>query len=202
MNFLYQHVSINLQDLAESVWTGEAISARVDTNTVLPRPNAWTLDGAAIATLCEILENKKPVMVVELGSGLSTLIIGSFLKKNGGKLISIDHDHDFASATRSYVSQNNLGDIVEIRVAPVAPLDGVSGDLWYRQSEFNDIDSIDFLLVDGPPKPIDPVIRRHALPMLFEKLSKNADILLDDTNREGELRIYRRLVFCLSCLGS
>ena len=51
---------------------------------------------------------------------------------------------------------------------------------------------IDLLVVDGPPGLLRPQARYPALPVLRERLSPGASILLDDTHRADEREIVRR----------
>ena len=192
INFLVKHVSNTASEISEFIWTARTVDAHVEKSIRLPRPNPWTLDGAAIATLCEVIHENQPSFVVELGSGLSTPIIGAAIREYGGKLLSIDHDPSFAAVTRSYITANGLQDRVEIRVAELKKVDSGSHALWYDKSLLADIDGIDFLLIDGPPKAVHPMIRQHALPFFFDKLSPAATLLLDDTNRSGEAKIIDR----------
>ena len=189
LNFLTKTVSESGDAISEMVWTAGTIDAHVDATISLPRPNGWTLDAAAIATLCQILENERPRVVVELGSGLSTPIIGAAMQNHGGRLISVDHDRTFAEATRSHINTNGLQDVVEIRIAELQEISSESRALWYDQSALTDIHEIDLLLIDGPPKPVDPMIRQHALPFFLNKLAPSATVILDDANRDGEKKI-------------
>jgi hypothetical protein len=49
--------------------------------------------------------------------------------------------------------------------------------------------NIDFLVVDGPPRKLQEKSRFPALPMLFENLSKESIIILDDSNRDNEKEV-------------
>lgn len=189
LNFITKSVSENGNAIAETVWTARTIDAHVDPTISLPRPNGWTLDGSAIATLCQVLESQKPRVVVELGSGLSTPIIAAAIRKYGGQLISIDHDQNFAKATQSYIIANGLQDVVEIRIAELKEVEPESCALWYDKAVLKDIPAIDLLVIDGPPKPVDPMIRQHALPFFVDKLSQNATVILDDADRDGERKM-------------
>src|SRR4051794_33189134 len=69
-------------------------------------PHCPPLDGwAAAADFCELLvrevATRRPEVVVELGSGVSTLAVAEALTASGhGGLLSVEHDPDFAAATR------------------------------------------------------------------------------------------------------
>ena len=122
----------------------------------------------------------KPRLVVELGSGVSTLIVA---KSGAKKIISMDNSEEFADKTRELLKAHSVRG-VEIRVAELAP--HVSGVDWYDTSKFNDLKRIDLLIVDGPPGSKNPNARKPALSELIGRLSPRAVIVIDDVNRDGE----------------
>ena len=67
-----------------------------------------------------------------------------------------------------------------------SPLKNYKNFKWYDLSYVENIDSIDMLVIDGPPIKIGRNARYPAIPLLLDKLSKNAIILLDDANRSNE----------------
>jgi predicted O-methyltransferase YrrM len=187
--YIVLHVNSFRTDALHQAWTVRTIDAWTDPRLIIPPPGPWTLDASAIATLARLVEQEKPGLVVELGSGLSTILTASILRKTGGRLVSIDHDATFAELTRGYLAANGLEDIVDLRVAPLAPVAGEPGALWYDPRLIADLQGIDLLFIDGPPKPVDPLIRRHALPHLAARLSPGAHVFLDDAERAGERAI-------------
>jgi len=86
--------------------------------------------------------------------------------------------------------------------------DAVVGDAawpWY------DLDAVpegpfDLLLVDGPPASVGPEARYPAVPLLLDRLAKDALVVLDDTRRPDERAIGERWAaefegFALESLG-
>ena len=66
----------------------------------------------------ETILSEKPKLVVELGSGISTILTGKALEKNGDwKLISIDNDDKYVKLTRKKIGLENLSDIVKVVTA-------------------------------------------------------------------------------------
>ncbi|HEX8549248.1 MAG TPA: class I SAM-dependent methyltransferase [Cytophagaceae bacterium] len=143
----------------------------------------------------QILADKSE-LIVECGPGTSTIYIGYLLKKLGkGKIISFDHDKVFADKTRELVKHHELSEFVEIRHAPLCEynLDGKNWK-WYSLHEQTINNEIDLLIVDGPPGNIQLMARYPALPVLFEKLSKNATIVIDDTKRADDRSAVHRWI--------
>ena len=57
---------------------------------------------------------------------------------------------------------------------------------WYNIDKLTTKDTIDLLIVDGPPVKTNQLARYPALPLLFSKLSKECIIILDDAARPSE----------------
>ncbi|MGE5567549.1 MAG: class I SAM-dependent methyltransferase [Rhodospirillales bacterium] len=139
---------------------------------------------------------KKPRLVVELGSGVSTLIAAYCLRRLGaGKVVSLEHDANYARSSRESVEAHGLQDLVTVRHAPLVPV-SLNGRSWtyYDPACFQDLSNIDLLIVDGPPARVQEMARCPALPLFLEKLSPGAVILVDDAGRADEsemLRLWR-----------
>ena len=150
----------------------------------------------AVTVLRQVIFNK-PQTIVELGSGITTLINGYALEKYNpdGKLISLDHDKDYAEITREEINQNGLNAFVDLSVAPLKDVK-VNGEQfrWYDLSGLPDKTKIDLLVVDGPPVKTIKFARYPALPLMDKYLSENCTIIIHDTNREEETGIVSRWV--------
>ncbi len=164
----------------------------------LPIGGGWALTGDSAALLAREALVRQPETILELGSGVSTLVLGQILKRNGrGRLLSVDHDPMWANQTRSYVAYLGLQDIVSVVDAPLKSLKAGNQSIeWYDipKGSLDDLGSIDLLLVDGPPQAKNnPAQARYpAFPMLRERLSPHALIFVDDVNRETESRMIEK----------
>lgn len=67
-----------------------------------------------------------------------------------------------------------------MRVAPIDPTTN-----WYEKSKLDELKEIDLLIIDGPPQSIG-ANARHPATYFLNKLSKQATVLIDDTNRDSE----------------
>lgn len=164
----------------------------------LPIGGGWALTGDSAAILAREALVRKPETILELGSGVSTLILGQILKKNGrGRLLSVDHDPMWANQTRRYVEFLGLQDVVTVVDAPLKRLAlGNQTVEWYDipQSSLDTLGTIDLLVVDGPPQDKDnPMQARYpAFPVLREHLSPHAVVFVDDANRATESTMVER----------
>jgi predicted O-methyltransferase YrrM len=166
---------------------------RMKPRSPMPSSGGWALDATAILTLLELVERVRPQLVLELGSGTSTIWLGYALERLGsGRLIAIDHLAAYAERTQENVRAHGLDAIIDVRTAPLvdSTLPGHETP-WYDHGVFADLMDIDLLFVDGPPKGTGPKARYPALAKLARQLSPTAAIALDDADRQDEKEVVQ-----------
>ena len=154
----------------------------------LPNLGSWKADTGLLTLLADHIEEQRPRLVVEFGTGASTLVIARALRKaGGGRLISFEQHADFVEATRAWLADYGLQ--ADLRAVPLtAAPEGWPG-LWYAHGPLPK--NIDLMLIDGPPWTIHP-LTRGAAATLFDRISPGGTILLDDAARPGERVVARR----------
>jgi predicted O-methyltransferase YrrM len=155
--------------------------------TPLPPMGEWAVSPDFARILVWVLQETRPRLVLELGSGASTVITGYVLSEAGiGCLISLDHEADYSEQTRHQLVLHDLQDLVTVVTAPLEPVK-VNGhrSRWYGAHATEDVGPIDLLVVDGPPS-VDRWSRYPALPILMEKLSDSATVVVDDYKRDRD----------------
>jgi predicted O-methyltransferase YrrM len=160
----------------------------------LPPMTGWAATPELSAFLLKAIQKYRPATIVEIGSGITTLISGYSLEKHNidGKIISLDHDPLFASKTEDEVKLHGLSDKVEIRVAPLEMVTIENEEwLWYSTDQIKFEKPIDLLVVDGPPVKTQKNARYPALPLLYDHLSEHAVVIMHDTNRSEETEIIK-----------
>lgn len=171
------------------------LQRRLLASTQLPPLRGWACSPDVLLRLHTHIIEAKPKVVVEFGSGASTLVIADALSQNGiGTLISIDHSEHYSAQTVTELKRSCLQRWVDIRVGALElwdeehlnPEGGSKPPLWYPRSILQDIESIDLIWVDGPPGNICPYSRYPALPSLSTQLSENIEVWMDDTIRQVE----------------
>jgi predicted O-methyltransferase YrrM len=166
-----------------AAWLGE----------LTPPLGTWAIE-PDFARLIAAELTRAPETVVECGSGTTTLLIGRLLKQNAhGRLVSLEHDRAFADRTRNLVRRAHLEDVCEVVWAPLRR-QLVRGETvtWYDPDRVGALsDSIDLLVVDGPPAVV-PWARWPALAVLAGALPSGGTVLLDDGRRADERRTARR----------
>jgi len=146
------------------------------------------------AYLAGLILDMRPRAVLELGSGVSSVIIGYCLRQaGGGTLLSLDHDADYAAQTQRWLCQHGLQDIVTVYHAPLTQVPVRTGvHQWYDLRAVGPLPSLDFVFVDGPPWSTQELARLPALPLLEQHLSEAAVIVVDDYKRGDEREMVRR----------
>ena len=154
----------------------------------LPNLGGWKADALFLNRIVDWIETLKPRTVVELGAGASTLVAAKALSRNGdGIVTSYDQHQPFVEATRTWLAEAGLyGDL---RHAPLAPQGSTWPGPWYELTDLPE--TIDLLIIDGPPWSLHPFVRGHA-EALFSRIVPGGVVLLDDAFRPGERVIAAR----------
>ena len=168
-----------------------AIYNLLDPALPLPSMAKWAGNPDFCALIAKQIISSKPDFVLEIGSGVSTIVAALSLKKvGGGTIMSVDHDDRFHLETKNELIIQGLSDIAHVHHGPLSQLDvGTDNYLWYDLSSLGTIPPIDLLIIDGPPGRLQRHSRYPALPLLFDKLSRNAVIILDDGRRKDEREV-------------
>ena len=141
-----------------------------------------------------LIREERPRRVLELGSGLSTLVMAYALEASGqGEMFALEDVAPHAAATRRLLAEHGLAERARVLDAPLRQWEWDGRQLpWYSLTNLPADAAFDFLLVDGPAGYLGPSIRYPALPLLQERLAQNARILVDDTNRPDERAMVER----------
>ena len=159
------------------------LSAMLPASDVLPATRGWAASPDLLVVLVDLVMTGRPALVVECGSGASTLWLALAMRRFGigGRIIALDHDPVFGGKTRDLLARHGVGDLAEVRDAPLESF-GLDGETysWYARRAWEDLAGIDLLFVDGPPAATGHQARYPALPLLSGSLSPAATIVLDD----------------------
>jgi predicted O-methyltransferase YrrM len=153
--------------------------ARLDFSPLTIKP--WKLE-----YLIELVENKPPRCVLELGSGVTTVVLAALADKHGFELLSLEH---YPGAVRDlHRLTDGMACAQHIRVqrcglARKRPVEGrryywFNADLEAYRGRF------DFVLIDAPMARLTG--RRGALPEIEPYLDADHRLVLDDSTRRHE----------------
>jgi predicted O-methyltransferase YrrM len=157
--------------------------------------SGWTLSPDVALSLAEHIARLRPRVVVECGSGTSTVVMASCLRAIGaGRVVALEDVPALAERAAALLALHGVADHATIVHAPIVRQD-VGGETWdwYRCEEaLRGIDAIDLLVVDGPSTVRDPLARYPALALLADRLAPRAVVILDDGKRAGERAVAAR----------
>jgi hypothetical protein len=153
------------------------------------------LDVYAIEFLWSSLMRERPSVLLECGSGISTLILAAYARKSCREwrrpvtVLSADQSRQFASETEGLLRKHSLDSYASVFEVPLnsdntydltaTALGGLLGQNGW-----------DWLLIDGPFGPAG--CRRQTLRDLAGFAHQNARWFLDDAFRDAELEILHR----------
>ena len=181
------------------------LSAVLPANDVLPATRGWAASPDLLMVLVDLVITERPSLVVECGSGASTLWLALAMRRFGidGRIIALDHDPVFGAKTRDLLARHNVSDMAEVRDAPLESFD-LDGETysWYARRAWEDLKGIDLLFVDGPPATTGHQARYPALPLLSGLLSPVATAVLDDLVVPDMQKVLRRWLDAYPDFGS
>ena len=164
-----------------SWWTRRTIQTR----RPLPLWETRMARPELLAAVWKFVVEERPCLALELGSGLSTLVIAYALEEVGeGEVISLEDHRGYAARTRRLLSEHGLSDYAQVLDAPLAAI-RIDGEkhYWYSTEGLPGDMAIDLLLIDGPGTSLAGVTRYPSLPVLRRFLAKDALVIVDDVDR-------------------
>lgn len=155
----------------------------------------WAITASFLDRLVREIYLREPSLIVECGSGSSTIVAAACLRDLGqGRVVSLDHDEHYAQRTRALLALHDLDEWATVVTAPLRPYT-LHGEewLWYDFDVSAHVDqSIDMLVVDGPPEATRPLARYPAVPLLAFQFADDVFVILDDGDRADEEVIAHR----------
>ena len=155
----------------------------LDLKAALPPTRGWAASPDLLLTLTSLVRKHKPKLVVELGSGASTIILS---RAGAVEIVAIEHDLEYLKSTQELLTEHQVSNVKLIHAPLIQKEILEESFMWYDSSKLQDLKEIDFLFIDGPPGSKNDAARFPAFPVLGSKLSKNAVVVIDDTKRSGE----------------
>jgi Methyltransferase domain len=155
---------------------------------------------AGLVAVCNDVVLNERRSIVELGSGVSTVMLARLLHRSAGagrrRLVAVEHDATWRRWVAGQLHEEGVDHDVVVLAAPLRPMraaDAAPG--WYDEAVLDQtIGAIDLLVVDGPPAfGAGLGLARHpALPKFRDRLAPGATVVLDDVERPGEQEVLRR----------
>ena len=181
----------------------QQIEATVNLFTMLqpPGPTPGTGGWAASADVVRLMVGEvladEPRLVVECGSGASTVWLSLLAKTRGlrTRVVALEHEEQYAEATRRTLRTLGLEEYAEVRSAPLETVRvGHYEGPWYSPAALEGLSEIGLLFVDGPPGTLADNIRYPAVPLLRDAFAARCTVVLDDADRPDERDVADRWV--------
>ncbi len=154
----------------------------------------WALDAHSIVVIWQLLWRDNPQMILELGAGISTLVLTTYAEMaashgNSCQVVTLEQDQRIKAEVEDRLKSSRLDSFVKIIHSPL------NAQGLYDLNELSALLSssgrrVDWVLIDGPLGP--PGCRFGTLPSLAKFCHRRARWFLDDAFRDAELNILKR----------
>ena len=183
----------HLMDLFHQIEALHGLTLDLKLEKSLPATRGWVASPDFLKAITGFALKAQPNVVVECSSGVSTLVLARCMQLNNkGHVYSLEHDEHHANITRNNLEKLGLDEFATVIHSPLIDHNIENQILpWYDINELPKT-GIDLLVIDGPPKNIHPQSRYPAGPLLFNSLTHNSGVFLDDANREDEQKIVEK----------
>lgn len=173
--------------------------------------HSWPISPDFAIYLIELIELNDYDLIIEFGSGISTVIIAKTLAKMASQrqgkpsvtFASFDHLDQYYQQTRAHLQQAGLADTVQLTLAPLKDWPAPDGNAYSyydcqpilaQLAQAHVTASLRMLvIVDGPPAATGKHARYPAAPLILQHFAQaHIDLLLDDYIRTDEKEIAQR----------
>jgi predicted O-methyltransferase YrrM len=152
----------------------------------------WALGPRSLARILDVATRLNPKVILEFGSGMSTLALALALSRGhakGRRVISLEQDPVHGEATRSLLRRHALEEFATVVVAPLVrkSVEGRLATTYSVSGEFESAlgsDPPEMILVDGPSAETGG---RFATLPLAHRFTASALFVVDDALRDSEL---------------
>ena len=154
----------------------------------------WALDGETLDRVAAIVRERRPSVVVEFGTGTSTVALAALLAESGdpdARVLSFEESPDWGGHVNHLLAERGLAGRVSIVCLPlVGPTDDLPAGygLTPEADELLRAYPPDLVLVDGPTLG-SGASRLGTVPLVAPFVERDAVLLLDDALRDAELLI-------------
>lgn len=191
IHFIYRHIykmKDDYQQLADYIQLKESIGTEMS----LPPLRGYAGSPDFLNIISHMIKAENPKSILEASCGASTIVISETLLKEGKEDIihfALEHDKKYLDECAKKVRNTNSNILY-------APLQDYTIEneqwKWYNVDGIANLKNVDLLVIDGPPSHLQADSRFPALPLLYDQLSDQCIIILDDFDRKQEQNIIAR----------
>jgi len=136
----------------------------------------WSMTRAALIELETYLYREQPRKILEMGSGLSSVVLAHYARNTGASVTTLEHDRHYLRQTQALLRDRDLDRNIDLVYSELCDTPPVY--IHPLPSE------IDFLVIDGPPERLGG--RAATLPDALPHMADKWVAWLDDGDRPGE----------------
>lgn len=195
------------------------VQSYINGGEVLPSMHGWPISPDFALYLIELIENNDYDLVIEFGSGTSTVLIAKTLAKAAGfrqgklpaRQIAFEHLEEYQKKTLFALQKTGLADSVQLELAPLVPYAASDGNIYRYYACHETLSRLAkslprgvriLVMVDGPPGATGKHARYPALPVVYKHFSgARIDLLLDDYIRADEKEVAQLWLHDLESCG-
>ena len=128
------------------------LSSELKLTRSLPPLRDWAARPDLLLELTHHIQAEQPKVIVECGSGSSTVVLARCVEMNGiGHVYSLEDSSRARHKTRQELARHQLASFATVFTAPLRRYD-INGEEWFWYSfEALPQNKIDLLVIDGPP---------------------------------------------------
>lgn len=186
----------------------------------IPSLHGWPISPDFALYLIELIDSNDYDLIIEFGSGTSTVLIAKTLARMAAKQkteltatqVAFEHLEEYHTQTLSLLKQAKLSEKVQLILAPLQPYAAPNGVTYQYYNFRNELEAISknatssrlniLVMVDGPPAATGKHARYPAAPAVLAQFKDaHIDILLDDYNRNDEKEIVQLWLQYINDLG-
>lgn len=185
LHYIYKHI-VHMKDDYNQLTEFIQLKEKVGPEMKLPMSRGYAASPDFLNEIINTIEETKPQKILEASCGISTISISEYLIKNELNAVqhfAMEHDKFYLTSCQEKV-RNEKSKIIHTPIKDYS-IDGKSWK-WYDIENIKNFKGVDLLIIDGPPAYLQKNSRHPALPLLFENLSPNCVILMDDCYRPQE----------------
>jgi len=113
-NFIFEkfnHLTSRIQEIQSHI----SLHSSLNLNYPLPLSDGWQASPIFLHYMVTLINEVKPRLLIEAGSGNSTLVSAYFLRcQKFGRLISLENDKYYATRTRNLILLNDLDTVAKV----------------------------------------------------------------------------------------
>jgi hypothetical protein len=161
---------------------------------LLPRLDGGAMDPDAVYALAELVARSEPSIVVELGPGASTVVLGLTAASLTGpmQIWSLESEPDWVAHAERLVAYHSIPRCHVVAAPLVEQSVGTWAGTWYSPEAVALIpDRIDLLIVDGPKNVRQNDARFPAYAAFQARLAPGSHVFVHDTDRDDETKMVK-----------